>query len=38
MIKDTTEREAFLDAVAHGLALTGWRHFNPLGEYDFSEE
>jgi hypothetical protein len=31
-IKDTTEREAFLDAVAHGSAAA-WR-----GEYDFSEE
>jgi hypothetical protein len=36
-IKDTTEREAFLDAVAHGSAVA-WRHFNVLGEYDFSEE
>jgi hypothetical protein len=36
-IKDTTEREAFLDAVAHGSAAA-WRHFNLLGEYDFSEE
>src|SRR5215470_10941062 len=35
--KDTTEREAFLDAVAHGSAAA-WRHFNLLGEYDFSEE
>jgi len=29
-IKDTTEREAFLDAVAHGSAAA-WRHFNLLG-------
>ena len=36
-IKDTTEREAFLDALAHGSAAA-WRHFNLLGEYDFSEE
>jgi hypothetical protein len=36
-IKDTTEREAFLDAVAHG-SPAAWRHFNLLGEYDFSEE
>jgi hypothetical protein len=32
-IKDTTERQAFLDAVAHGSAAA-WRHFNLLGEYD----
>ena len=31
------DREAFLDAVAHGSAAA-WRHFNLLGEYDFSEE
>jgi TnpA family transposase len=36
-IKDTADREAFLDAVAHGSAAA-WRHFNLLGEYDFSEE
>ena len=36
-IKDTTEREAFLDAVAHGSAAAS-RHFNLLGEYDFSDE
>jgi hypothetical protein len=36
-IKDTTKREAFLDAVAHGSVIS-WRHFNLLGEYDFSEE
>ena len=35
--KDTTEREAFLDAVAHGSAAA-WRHLNLLGEYDFSAE
>jgi hypothetical protein len=27
----------FLGAVAHGSAAA-WRHFNLLGEYDFSEE
>jgi hypothetical protein len=27
----------FLDAAAHGSAAA-WRHFNLLGEYDFSEE
>jgi hypothetical protein len=26
-----------MDAVAHGSAAA-WRHFNLLGEYDFSEE
>lgn len=36
-IKDPSSREAFLDAVAHGSAAA-WRHFNLLGEYDFSEE
>src|SRR5215471_6405147 len=36
-IKDTTEREAFLDAVAHGSRVA-WRHLNLLGEYDFSAE
>jgi hypothetical protein len=36
-IKDITEREAFLDAVAHS-SPAAWRHFNLLGEYDFSEE
>jgi hypothetical protein len=36
-IKDTAGRETFLDAVAYGSAVT-WRHFNLLGEYDFSDE
>ena len=36
-IKDTADREAFFDAAAHGSAAA-WRHFNLLGEYDFSEE
>jgi TnpA family transposase len=36
-IKDTADRKAFLDAVAHGSAAT-WRHLNLLGEYDFSDE
>ena len=36
-ITDTADRETFLDAVAHGSAAA-WRHFNLLGEYDFSEE
>ena len=36
-ITDTESREALLDAVAHGSAAA-WRHFNLLGEYDFSEE
>lgn len=30
-------REAFLDAVAHGSAIS-WQHINLLGEYDFSDE
>jgi len=36
-IGDATRREAFLDAVAHGSAIS-WQHINLLGEYDFSEE
>jgi hypothetical protein len=36
-IKDTTSREAFLDAVAYGSAVA-WQHLNLLGEYDFSDE
>lgn len=28
---------SLLEAVAHGSAVA-WRHFNLLGEYDFSEE
>ncbi len=36
-IHDPTDREALRDAVAHGSAVA-WRHFNLLGEYDFSEE
>jgi hypothetical protein len=34
---DDASREAFLDAVAHGSAIS-WQHINLLGEYDFSEE
>jgi TnpA family transposase len=36
-IHDSTSREALLEAVAHGSAVA-WRHFNQLGEYDFSAE
>ena len=36
-IKDTSSREALLEALAHGSAVS-WRHINLLGEYDFSEE
>ena len=36
-IEDTASREAFLDAVAHGSAIS-WQHINLLGEYDFSDE
>ena len=36
-IEDAASREAFLDAVAHGSAIS-WQHINPLREYDFSEE
>jgi hypothetical protein len=32
--EDTADRQAFLDAVAHGSAAA-WRHLNLLGEYDF---
>jgi len=35
--EDAASREAFLDAVAHGSAIS-WQHINLLGEYDFSEE
>lgn len=35
--EDAASREAFLDAVAHGSAIS-WQHINMLGEYDFSEE
>jgi hypothetical protein len=35
--QDTTSREAFLDAVAHGSAVA-WQHLNLLGEYDLSDE
>jgi TnpA family transposase len=34
---DEDSRETFLDAVAHGSAIS-WQHVNLLGEYDFSEE
>lgn len=36
-MKDRAGQEAFLDVVAHG-SMVAWRHFNLLGEYDFSEE
>ena len=36
-IEDAASREAFLDAVAHGSAIS-WQHINLLGEYDFSDE
>jgi hypothetical protein len=36
-IEDAGSREAFLDAVAHGSAIS-WQHINLLGEYDFSDE
>jgi TnpA family transposase len=36
-IGDAASREAFLDAVAHGSAVS-WRHINLLGEYDFSDK
>jgi hypothetical protein len=36
-ITDSADRKAFLDAVPHGSAAA-WRHFNLLGEHDFSEE
>ena len=32
-IKDTANRDAFLDALA-----VAWQHLNLLGEYDFSDE
>ena len=35
--EDTASREAFLEAVANGSAIS-WQHINLLGEYDFSEE
>ena len=36
-IEDAASREAFLDSVAHGSAIS-WQHINLLGEYDFSDE
>jgi Tn3 transposase DDE domain len=36
-IEDAVSREAFLDAVAHGSAIS-WQHINLLGEYDFSDD
>ena len=36
-IEDAASREAFIDAVAHGFAIS-WQHINLLGEYDFSEQ
>jgi hypothetical protein len=35
--EDEDSRKTFLDAVAHGSAISR-QHFNLLGEYDFSEE
>src|SRR5271165_1156172 len=35
--EDTAIREAFLEAVANGSAVS-WQHINLLGEYDFSDE
>ena len=36
-IEDAASRQVFLDAVAHGSAIS-WQHINLLGEYDFSDE
>ena len=36
-MEDAAARRAFLDAVAHGSAIS-WQHINMLGEYDFSKE
>ena len=36
-IEDAASRESFLDAVAHGSAIS-WQHINLPGEYDFSDE
>jgi hypothetical protein len=36
-IEDTASREAFLDAVAHGSAVS-WRHINLLGKHDFGQK
>jgi len=36
-IEDAVTRQVFLDAVAHGSAVS-WQHINLLGEYDFSDE
>jgi len=35
--EDIASREAFLEAVANGSAVS-WQHINLLGEYDFSDE
>jgi hypothetical protein len=35
--EDTASREAFLEAVASGSAVS-WQRINLLGEYDFSDE
>jgi hypothetical protein len=35
--EDTSSREAFLEAVANGSAVS-WQHINLLGECDFSDE
>jgi hypothetical protein len=35
--RDAASREAFLEAVANGSAVS-WQHINLLGEYDFSDD
>ena len=35
--EDAASREAFLEAVANGSAVS-WQHINLLGEYDFSDD
>ena len=35
--EDAASREAFLEAVANGSAIS-WQHINLLGEYDFSDD
>jgi hypothetical protein len=35
--EDDASREAFLEAVANGSAVS-WQHINLLGEYDFSDD
>jgi hypothetical protein len=36
-MEDAASRGAFLNAVAHGAAIS-WQHINMLGEYHFSDE